>query len=341
MNLQEYSHHRRNALTGEWVLVSPHRAKRPWQGQTETAAQTELSSYEDGCYLCPNNSRVNGVKNPDYKDTFIFENDYPAISPLYVENDAARYETLPELLTARMERGICRVICFSPRHDLTLADMPVSQVARLINVWNEQTEALGSLEGIRHVQLFENRGELMGCSNPHPHAQIWAGNHVPQEAGKELREQGLYYKRHGRPLLADYIALESGGKRIVYSNRDFVALVPFWASWPFETLIAPRLPHLSLATLSRQECFSLAEALQKVVTLYNNLFKVPFPYSMGLHAAPYDGEDHPETVFHLHFYPPLLRSATVRKFMVGYELLAMPQRDLTPEQAAKSLREAA
>ena len=341
MNLEEHSHHRRNALTGEWVLVSPQRAQRPWQGQVEAAPRVELAAYDPGCYLCPGNSRAGGAINPAYPDTFVFNNDFPALSRPGIDDEPEPTVSSHELLQARSEKGVCRVVCFSPRHDLTLADMPVEQVAGVVDLWADQAAELGAMADIQHVQVFENRGEMMGCSNPHPHGQIWAGASLPEEARKELSGQKSYYEKHGRPLLTDYAALESAAEdRLVSSNAHFVGVVPFWAVWPFETLIAPRRPRASFEDLSGDERSSLADILQKITLRYDNLFDVPFPYSMGFHIAPYDGEPHPEWVFHAHFYPPLLRSATVRKFLVGYEMLAMPQRDLTPEQAAARLRAA-
>ena len=338
MNFQEHSHHRRNALTGEWVLVSPHRVKRPWQGRVEPAARVAQPSYDPACYLCPGNRRAGGANNPDYQDTFVFDNDFPALSPPGVEHGEKLGDQPHELLQSRTERGICRVVCFSPRHDLTLAEMAVERIAGVVDAWAGQSAELGASETIQHVQVFENRGEMMGCSNPHPHGQIWAGGRLPEETRKELRSQKLYYDRHGRPLLTDYADWEAEGERLVYGNRHYVGIVPFWAVWPFETLIAPREPRAALEDLSSDERLSLADMLQQIIARYNKLFDAPFPYSMGFHSAPYDGGPHPEWVVHAHFYPPLLRSATVRKFQVGYEMLAMPQRDLTPEQAAARLR---
>ena len=338
MDLREHSHNRLNALTGEWVLVSPNRMLRPWQGRVENTKQETQECYSPTCYLCPTNQRANGNKNPDYDDTFVFDNDFSALTTHNDSAEVLEHETLNELLTVRLESGICRVICYSPRHDLTLGNMSVRKIENVIGVWNEQATGLGAFENIQYVQIFENRGEMMGCSNPHPHGQIWASSSIPQEIHKELSEQKIYLKRHGRELLLDYAEMECDGERMVYGNNDFVCVVPFWAVWPFEILIIPKKPHASLATLTAQERLSLAEALKQIIGRYDSLFSTPFPYSMGLHIDPCDDCTHSGAVFHIHFYPPLLRSATVRKFLVGYEMLAIPQRDLTAEEAAKQLR---
>jgi UDPglucose--hexose-1-phosphate uridylyltransferase len=337
-DLNETSHRRLNLLTREWVLVSPHRSQRPWQGQTEDVAPESQPRYDPHCYLCPGNTRAGGHVNPPYTGTFVFDNDFAALlpdTPGGEFNDAG-------LLIAEGERGICRVICFSPRHDLTLSRMSVPEIRRVVDVWAEQYLELGSLPFINHVQIFENRGAMMGASNPHPHCQVWAQEHLPNEAVKEQAAQGDYFKAHGSSLLEGYLALESQrGERVVYENAHFVALVPFWAVWPFETLVISRRRTTGLDLLSDEERDALADLLRQLTTRYDNLFRVPFPYTMGFHGRPSDGLAHEEHHLHAHFYPPLLRSATVRKFMVGFEMLGMPQRDITPEAAAEQLRSAA
>ncbi|HEX8139640.1 MAG TPA: UDP-glucose--hexose-1-phosphate uridylyltransferase [Pyrinomonadaceae bacterium] len=334
--LNEIPHRRLNPLTREWVLVSPHRTKRPWQGQTEEVTPESQPRYDPTCYLCPGNVRAGGHVNPPYTSTFVFDNDFAALLPAAPAGEIKE----AELLVAESERGICRVVCFSPRHDLTLARMSVPEIRQVIDVWANQYQELGQMPFINHVQIFENRGAMMGASNPHPHCQIWAQQSIPNEAVKEQSAQADYFRMKGASLLADYLKLElQSGERLVYENAHFVALVPFWAVWPFETLVIGRRHTTSLDLLESQERDALADLLQKLTTRYDNLFRVSFPYSMGFHQRPTDGLAHEGSHLHLHFYPPLLRSATVRKFMVGYELLGMPQRDVTPEQAARMLRE--
>lgn len=328
---------RLNPLTGEWVLVSPQRATRPWLGQVEKAAMDNLPAYDPGCYLCPGNERAGGVKNPPYTGTFIFDNDFPALLPN--PPISIRQDEIP-LLVRETEPGICRVVCFSPRHDLTLPELDLASIENVLSTWVEQSADLGRLDFISYVQVFENKGELMGCSNPHPHSQIWANGHIPNEPGKELGMQITYFRENQRPLLVDCIAEEQKRKeRILVANDHFTALVPFWAVWPFEVLISAHRPGLTrLTEMSSSELNSLAQVMKTVTTRYDNLFEISFPYSMGFHQAPFDGNPHPEWTLHAHFYPPLLRSATVRKFMVGYEMMAMPQRDISPEFAADRLR---
>ena len=340
MKLTEDPHRRRNALTGEWVLVSPHRATRPWQGEVAQLKTAAEPRYDPTCYLCPGNARVGGVKNPDYTSTFVFDNDFAALKPQTVR------ERLDvdgkELLVAETEPGICRVICFSPRHDLTLATMSVDEIDPVVKTWREQFRELGDREAVNYVQIFENRGAMMGASNPHPHCQIWATSSIPQEPAKELAAQREYTKAHGRCVLCDYVELERREQvRVVLENADFVALVPFWAVWPFEILIGSTRHLGSMNDFTANEARSLSEILHSVTATYDKVFSVPFPYSMGFHQSPSDGTAHPEWHFHAHFYPPLLRSATVRKFMVGFEMLGMPQRDITAEIAAARLRELA
>lgn len=329
------AHRRLNPLTGEWVLVSPHRMQRPWQGQVEATAPETRAAHDPSCYLCPGSTRASGEENPAYEDTFVFDNDFPALLP-EAEAELAGND---DLLQARPERGICRVICFSPRHDLTLAMMDPSAIRRVVDRWADEYAELGSRPHINHVQIFENKGLLMGCSNPHPHGQIWAQETVPDQPAREGASQQRHFERHGRTLLDEYLTVElERRERWVAGNDHFSVVVPFWAVWPFETLIIPHRPAASLLDLSAAERDGLAAALKDVTTCYDRLFETSFPYSAGLHQAPTDGRHHPEWHLHMHFYPPLLRSATVRKFMVGYELLATPQRDLTPEASAARLR---
>ena len=332
----EHPHRRRNALNGDWVLVSPHRTKRPWQGQVERTLPDGRPAYDPKCYLCPGNERAGGKQNPAYSNTFVFENDFAALLADGPRGDVQS----TELFQSQAETGLCRVICFSPRHDLTLPEMEVPAIRSVVDVWAQQMEELGALPAINYVQIFENKGAVMGCSNPHPHGQIWANYTVPLEPAKEQQQQRAYYAGHGVPLLVDYLAAELAAKeRLVVENEHWVVLVPYWAVWPFELLLLPRRPVASLPELHAGERDALAQILKRVLTRYDNLFETSFPYSMGWHGQPTDGELHPYWQLHAHFYPPLLRSATVKKFMVGYELLAMPQRDITAEQAAGRLRE--
>ena len=328
-------HRRLNPLTGDWVLVSPQRAGRPWLGQIEKMPLENLPAYDPDCYLCPRNKRAGGVQNPDYHSTFVFDNDFASLLP-----EAPEYsQPADELLVARPERGLCRVVCFSPRHDLTLPELDLQAIEQVIATWAAQTADLGHKDFIQNVQVFENKGALMGCSNPHPHSQIWAQSRLPNEAQKELATQEAYWATRSRRLLSDVLSEEvRRGERMLVENEHFSGLVPFWGFWPFEVLIIAKRPAPYLMDLTADEVASLAAIMKQVTTRYDNLFEISFPYSMGFHQAPFDGMEHPEWVLHAHFYPPLLRSATVRKFMVGYEMMAMPQRDITPESAAERLR---
>jgi len=331
----EHPHRRFNPLTGEWVLVSPHRAKRPWQGGREKVEEGGAVEYDPGCYLCPGNKRVTGDVNPAYTDTFAFQNDFAAMTPATPEggND-------DELTRFHSVRGTARVLCYSPRHDLTLAMMPVEGVRGVVDAWADQLADLGRT--YRWVQIFENRGTVMGCSMPHPHGQIWAGDMLPNEPAKEDARQRAYFEKHGRPLLADYVEREiKDGSRIVTRNEHWIQVVPFWAVWPFETMLLPIRPVARLTDLSDAERNALADIVKRLTSRYDNLFEISFPYSMGWHGAPTGpgAGDDPHWVLHAHYYPPLLRSATVKKFMVGYEMLGEAQRDLTAEQAAERLRD--
>ncbi len=332
----EHTHKRFNLLTGEWVLVSPHRTKRPWQGKVEEASKDTMPKYDEKCYLCPGNERAGGFKNPEYKDVFTFVNDFSALIPDVPKGDINE----DGLLIAQSETGICKVICFSPRHDLTLARMDSQGIKAVIEVWIKETNELGANPMVNYVQIFENRGDIMGCSNPHPHGQIWSNSTVPDIPAKKTINQKKYLNEKGCCLLCDYVKLEQKKQeRIVFENDSFVVLVPFWAVWPYELMILPKRHMNRLEEMTDSEKDHLAEAIQVLGIKYDNLFKTSFPYSMGLHQQPTDGQEHPEWHFHFTYMPPLLRSATVKKFMVGYELMATPQRDITAEQAAAKLRD--
>lgn len=335
-NPSDCPHRRYNPLTGQWILVSPHRAKRPWSGMNEQPAIATLPSYDAGCYLCPTNSRVSGDKNPDYQGTYVFQNDHSALLPDACEQPE---ETNPLFKTEAVS-GLSRVICFSPDHSKTLPELPVDDIRHVIETWNDQAEELG--QKYVWVQLFENKGETMGCSQPHPHGQIWASDFLPNEIARKDQHLRDYYQQYGSNLLTDYVDAElKDGCRTVVETEHFIAVVPYWAAWPYETMLLPKRHVRRLNELTEAERYDLALAIKKLTSRYDNLFQCSFPYSMGWHFAPYfkDESDLDHWQLHALFYPPLLRSATVRKYMVGYEMLAETQRDLTPEQAAEKLRQ--
>jgi UDPglucose--hexose-1-phosphate uridylyltransferase len=334
MELLSHPHRRCNILTGDWVLVSPQRTMRPWKGKTEPKPEKK-PAYDPGCYLCPGNLRANGETNPEYESTYVFTNDYPA---MYPETPLESIHS-GDLIMASSEKGLCRVICYTPRHDLDLGRLAVEEIAGVIEVFREECVTIGDRPDTGYVQIFENRGERMGASNPHPHCQLWANESVPAIPALETEKQKEHMAGAGSCLLCDYLDLEMKlGERIVFENEDFAVLVPFWAVWPYETMILPRAHSPSLLGLEAGRVSGLADAMKRLTIAYDGLFDAEFPYSMGIHQAPTDGEEHAEWHYHLHYFPPLLRSASVSKFMVGYELLAMPQRDITPEAACAALR---
>lgn len=334
--LLRFPHRRKNILTGEWILVSPQRTQRPWQGEISAPSNAQSLEYESGCYLCPGNKRANGNTNPQYTGTYVFTNDFSALLPdipteQIQEND---------LLISKAERGICRVVNYSPKHNLTLAEMSENEIEQVIAIWQEEFRVLGEKPYINHVQIFENKGSIMGNSNPHPHCQIWAQESIPMETQKELKQFKAYSSKKKRGLLTDYLKLELRLKdRLVFENASFVVVVPYWAIWPYETMIIPKRRISNILQLKPDERKDYAGAIKAVTVKYDNLFNTSFPYSAGLHQAPTDNRQHREWHFHMHFYPPLLRSAQIKKFMVGYEMLAEPQRDITPEESARTLRE--
>ena len=334
--MNELPHRRYNPLTGDWILVSPHRMARPWEGQVEQPDEGVPPSYLESCYLCPGNTRAGGRNNPDYRQTFVFTNDFAA---LLEENGAAAVEDPDELIVSAPETGICRVICYSPRHDLTISRMQPAQVIPVIDAWIDEYRSLGSNPSINYVQIFENRGAIMGCSNPHPHGQIWASSTIPSIGAVEIARQRRYLDTHGRCLLCTYLARElASGERVLFENPSFIALIPYWAVWPFETMIIPRRHQTSIQSMPDREKDDLASIMVELGICYDNLFSTSFPYSMGIHQQPTDGGDYRFCHYHVHYLPPLLRSPSVKKHMVGYELLAAAQRDLTAEAAAERLR---
>ncbi len=335
-DLDSNPHRRLNILTGEWVLVSPHRTKRPWQGKVEDVSDDNRPAYDPKCYLCPGNDRADGDVNPDYKESFVFKNDFSAL----LEDTPADSLNDDGLLVAKNERGICKVISFSPKHNLTLPELSASEITAVVDLWQKEYNSLSENEWIKYIQIFENKGEIMGCSNPHPHGQIWSQSEVPMEIMKETERQKNYYAVHRESMLSAYLKLElKKNERVIFENEHFAVLVPFWAVWPYETMIISKRTVSSIKFFTNVEKQALAEAIKALTVKYDNLFETSFPYSAGMHQAPVNDGDHPEWHWHMHFYPPLLRSATVKKFMVGYEMLANPQRDITPEFAANRLKE--
>ena len=328
-------HLRKNILTGERILVSPHRSKRPWQGQVEDITDVQRPQYDEKCYLCPGNKRAEGQVNPNYTDSFVFTNDFSA---LLSDSGTSEYN-VENILEATGERGICKVIAFTPRHDLTLPEMHQDEIKKVVDLWQKEYNELSKIDWIHYIQIFENKGSIMGCSNPHPHGQIWAQQQLPTEIIKESEQQKLYFCKTGNSLLADYWELEAKlNTRVVINNEHFIAVVPFWAAWPYETLIISKTHRQHIGQFNDKEKADLAKTLKELTTKYDNIFKTSFPYSAGMHQAPVNDGEHEEWHWHMHFYPPLLRSASVKKFMVGYEMLANPQRDITPEYAAEVIR---
>lgn len=334
-NLQDSSHKRYNILTGEWVLVSPHRTKRPWQGQQEEVTNVKRPSHDPNCYLCSGNIRANGEKNPDYNDIFIFENDFAAL-----QSNTLEFKINEGLLQAKSETGACKVLCFSSDHSKSLADMEVRAIEKVVAAWKHEYQTLGQRKDINYVQIFENKGSIMGCSNPHPHGQIWSQLSLPNEVIKKDQQQKQHFKNNKSSLLRDYLTQELIlNERILFENDSFVILIPFWAIWPFETMIAPKRHSQNIGDLNNIESKEFAEAISVITKAYDKLFNTSFPYSSGIHQAPTNNQDHSHWHWHMSFYPPLLRSATVKKFMVGYELFGTPQRDISPEKATEMIKQ--
>ncbi|WP_194768529.1 UDP-glucose--hexose-1-phosphate uridylyltransferase [Tamlana sp. I1] len=334
-DLQDYSHKRFNILTGEWVLVSPHRAKRPWQGQNEAVSNEKRPSYDESCYLCAGNTRINGEVNPKYTDAFVFTNDFAAL-----QKDSKTFAVNDGLLVAQSETGICKVVCFSPDHSKSLADMTPKEIEKVVFTWQKEFKALAENPDINYVQIFENKGAVMGCSNPHPHGQIWSQSTLPNEVDKKNTQQFNYFSKNNSSLLGDYLAQElEKQERIIFENDEFVVLVPFWAVWPFETMIVPKKHQANILDMNAEQALQYAEAISVITKAYDKLFNTSFPYSSGIHQAPTDGNENKHWHWHMSFYPPLLRSASVKKFMVGYEMFGSPQRDITAETAVKMLRD--
>ncbi len=332
----EHPHRRYNPLLDEWILVSPHRAKRPWQGQNEKVIAENRPEHDENCYLCSGNVRSNGEKNENYTDCYVFENDFSAL----LKEEVVFENNSNSLFQLKPERGINKVICFSPKHNLTLPEMEVTAIEKVVQTWKEQYLELGSYDFINYVQIFENKGSVMGCSNPHPHGQIWAQSSIPTQVEKTQKSFRSYFEKNKTSLLKDYLEQELKlQERIVMESDHFVVLVPFWATWPYETMIISKRHFGNIIAMNKEETTEFAEIIKGITVKYDNLFETSFPYSSGIHQAPTDRISHPEWHFHMHFYPPLLRSATVKKFMVGYEMLGEAQRDISPEQSAKILRD--
>jgi len=333
--LNEHPHTRLNILTGESVLVSPHRSKRPWQGKVEDTAPDNRPAYDPECYLCPGNHRADGSLNPAYEDSFVFTNDFSAL----LNDTPAGGINEDNLLVAESQKGICKVVSFTPNHNVTLPEMSVEAITKVVDLWQHEFNALKKNEWIKYVQIFENKGAIMGCSNPHPHGQIWAQGSVPLEVTKECLTQKKYFALHHKSLLSAYVEKElAKDERVIFQNDHFVVLVPFWAVWPFETMIISKKHVQDISAFDAKQKKALAEALKWLTIRYDNLFETSFPYSAGMHQSPVNSGELVEWHWHMHFYPPLLRSASVKKFMVGYEMLANPQRDITPEYAADCLK---
>ncbi|MGY8919412.1 MAG: UDP-glucose--hexose-1-phosphate uridylyltransferase [Flavobacteriales bacterium] len=333
-DLQDFSHKRFNILTGEWVLVSPHRSKRPWQGQNEAISNVQRPSYDPNCYLCAGNTRINGEENPKYKDVYVFTNDFAAL-----QTTSPKFSINEGLFKAESEQGICKVVCFSPDHSKSLAGMAIEDINKIVNTWQKEYTKLAGNDMINYVQIFENKGAVMGCSNPHPHGQIWSQSTLPNEVDKKDQQQRAYFNKNKSSLLGDYLKQElETNERMIYQNDDFVVLTPFWALWPFETMIIPKQQHANITNISEYESLGFADAISKITKVYDKLFECSFPYSSGIHQSPTNGETNVHWHWHMSFYPPLLRSATVKKFMVGYEMFGSPQRDITAEQAAYRLK---
>lgn len=334
MSILTEPHIRKNILTGDEVLVSPHRTKRPWQGKQEEQKVVDAVNYDPSCYLCPGNKRASGDVNPSYEDTYVFQNDFAAL-----KGDTPLLEYSNGLLEAKAERGICKVVCFSPNHSLTLAKMETLDIQKVVHTWQREFKELSEISYINNVQIFENRGDIMGCSNPHPHGQIWAQNSIPREIQKKTARFDAFYNEHQKSLLSEYLQQELElDERIIFENDHFIVLVPFWAVWPYETMIIPKQHSKNILSMKNNESLAFAEAIKIITSTYDKVFDVSFPYSAGIHQAPTNDEDHSGWHWHMSFYPPLLRSATVKKFMVGYEMFATPQRDITAESAAATLK---
>ncbi|MDY8137971.1 UDP-glucose--hexose-1-phosphate uridylyltransferase [Aquimarina sp. 2201CG5-10] len=332
--IYKHSHIRKNILTGESILVSPHRTNRPWQGKTEDIILEKRPNYDKNCYLCPTNTRANGEKNPDYQDVFSFTNDFAAL-----QEDIKTSTIDNELFQAYSERGICKVVCYSPDHSKSLADLSIAEIEKVVQLWIKEYNELGNQDLINYVQIFENKGAIMGCSNPHPHGQIWSQSTIPNEIVKKSHNQLVYFQKKQSYLLQDYTEQELIKKeRVVYENECFVVLVPFWAVWPFETMIIPKKHQPDISNLNDQEQYYFSEAISVITKTYDTIFSCSFPYSSGIHQAPTNKKSNDHWHWHMSFYPPLLRSATIKKFMVGYEMFGMPQRDITPESSAEIIR---